>query len=60
MTENCQILVILVVKISTLKLNNSNFRQFSPESNQYWPIGVSILPKMVSKLVAVLNWTKSW
>ena len=49
MTENRQILVILVVKISSIKLSNTNFCQFPPESNQYWPNGVSQLPKMVSK-----------
>ena len=31
-SENSQFLVILLLKVFTLKLNNSNFRQFSPES----------------------------
>ena len=59
-SEYCQFFVILQIKILILKLNNSNFRQFSPESNQWWPNGMSILPEMGSKLVAVLTWTKTY
>ena len=39
MSENSQFLVILLLKVLTLKLYNSNFRQFSPESSKYMPNG---------------------
>ena len=32
MSKNSQFLVILLIKVFTLKLNYSNFHQFSPES----------------------------
>ena len=60
MSENSQFLVILLLKILTLKLNNSNFRTFSPESSEDQPNSTSILPEMGTKLVAELNQTKSW
>ena len=58
-SENCQFFVLLLVNILILKSNNSNFRQFLPESNEHWPNGTSILPEMNSKLVAVLTRTKT-
>jgi len=60
MSENSQFLVILLLKVFTLKLYNSNFRQFPPESIQILPNGTSILSEMGSKVVAGLNQTKSW